>query len=329
MSLRTFNLGVIAGGGGGGGVTITVAPVLTWTVAHGSSPTITPTTYTGDPATITYDLIRLPSTTVLSGVDLATAQAYVSDRATDIGYEWRVDATATNGAGSDSASSNTVEWYPDVWSPRNLYDARTVTLMGSDVEEWNELMGGRNLVEADPARRPAYSASGFNGGSEPYVEGEGLERLMRTSGFWSATPPFPTVSAYTVLLVWSQQSHVHNRTILVTSGTTRLVQQGGPPYYTQLQNGSSAVDGAETPTTMAIECNGDSVDSYNMQLYYNGVLQGTTEMYPPIASGPGASGNTFSIHSGGRSAMIVALERLLTTNERADFAAYCSVRWGL
>ncbi|MCB9620440.1 MAG: hypothetical protein H6724_13465 [Sandaracinus sp.] len=106
------DLGPIASSGGGVAPTITVAPVLAWTVAHGSSPTITEGTYTGDAGTWTYNLVRLPSTNVLSGVSKATVEAYVADRATDVGPSWKVVGTITNGTGADSADSNTVEYDP-------------------------------------------------------------------------------------------------------------------------------------------------------------------------------------------------------------------------
>lgn len=341
--LRRGGRSPVVSGGGGGGVapTITVAPMLTWTVAHGSSPTITPPTYTGDPATITYDLIRLPSTTVLSGVDLATAQAYVSDRTTDVGYEWRVDATATNGSGSDSASSNIVEWYPDVWSPRNLLDAGTVTLVGSDVDSWDELIGGRHITAPGASNRPLYSATGFNGGSQPYVEADGaLEYLSRgfaLQDWWSANPPSPTITAYTLLVVWSEVTRVNNAQIAHVSGPStssgprlRQLTASTAQIVNAALNVSSA--GPTTPTTAAIEV---SADGTNQRIYYDGTIRDTDATASVL--GTGANSNIFAAFaqanggspSRGRMAMIVALERVLTADERADFAAYCGVRWGL
>jgi hypothetical protein len=121
---------------------ITAPPALAWTVAHGTSPAITPPTYTGDAGTITYDLIRLPSTTVLSGVSEATVEAYVSDRATDVGPSWKVTATVTNGSGSDSEDSNTVAWDPiATLAPVRWLEADSadITVNGSDdVTLWED-----------------------------------------------------------------------------------------------------------------------------------------------------------------------------------------------
>lgn len=330
-----------AAGGGGVAPTITVAPVLAWTVAHGSSPTITEGTYTGDAGTWTYDLVRLPSTTVLSGASKATVEAYTSDRATDIGYEWKVTGTITNGSGSDADDSNVVEWYPDAWSPRNLYDAGTVTLVGSDVDSWDELIGGRDLIAASAAVRPAYSASGFNGGSQPYVEGDGaseyLERGFALNDFWSSTTPSPTIGAYTAVVVWSEQSRVNNREILHVSGPST---SSGPRLRqltastAQIVNAALSVasTGPTTPTTAAIEV---SADGTNQRIYYNGTIQdtdATTSVLNTLGNSAifavfaRANGTT---PSNGRAAMVIALERVLTSDERADFAAYCGVRWGL
>lgn len=169
------------GPGSGVAPTITVAPVLTWTVAHGSSPTITPPTYTGDPATITYDLIRLPSTTVLSGVDLATAQAYVADRDTDLGPDWELDATVTNGSGSDSATSNTVTWDRSSLPIAGGHSGAGLVLAdsGTTVDAWASSFGSVSATLTAPtaSQRFAYSATA-GVGSRPAATSDGVDDVL-------------------------------------------------------------------------------------------------------------------------------------------------------
>lgn len=319
---------------GGVAPTITVAPVLTWTVAHGSSPTITPPTYTGDPATITYDLIRLPSTTVLSGVDLATAQAYVSDRATDVGPSWKVTATATNGSGSDSVDSNEVRWYPDVWSGvRGLYDAASVTLVGSDVDTWQDLSGnGNDLVAASSGVRPVHSATGFNGGSQPYVEGDGVAEWLRDPTFsWGGAP--------TQLAL-----HAAMHVVTKTSGRNLLRYAGASvrPFVSQTTSDrvqwfgfdgtgqTSAVNAITNPRTMSAI----SQQSGTQKLRVAGTTAAADRTDGADAHADGAALGVFSAHNGTspshlRLAMLVVRNVATSDTERLDWEAYSAWRWGL
>lgn len=167
---------------GGVAPTITVAPVLTWTVAHGSSPTITEGTYTGDAGTWTYDLVRLPSITVLSGVSKATVEAYVADRATDLGPDWKVTGTITNGSGSDSADSNIVTWDRSALPIAGGYSGAGLTLAdsGTTVDSWASSFGSISATLTAPtaSRRPAYSASGGIGG-RPLIDFDGSSDGIR------------------------------------------------------------------------------------------------------------------------------------------------------
>lgn len=90
---------------------ITTPPTLTWTSAHGTSPVITEGTYVQGTHWV-YDLIR-SSTKVLDRVSKAEVEAYVSDRTTDVGPTWFLNAYAGNGSGlSTPAASNVIAYHP-------------------------------------------------------------------------------------------------------------------------------------------------------------------------------------------------------------------------
>lgn len=177
--------------GGGVAPTITSPPSLAWTVAHGTSPALTEGTYTGDAGTWTYDLVRLPSTNVLTGVSKAAVEAYVSDRATDVGPSWKVAGTITNGTGADSADSNTVEYDPSsVASYYADYDPDT----GAEVTTGNpaadgdtvqrlldKAPGARHLTQATAGNRPTYEVGdGPNGHDRIFFTASALTRLEAT-----------------------------------------------------------------------------------------------------------------------------------------------------
>lgn len=326
MARRRASLGGVA-------PTITVAPVLTWTVEHGTSPTITEGSYTGDAGTWTYDLVR-GVTTVLSGVSKATVEAYVSDRATDVGPDWKVTGTITNGSGADSADSNTVAWYPDVWSGvRGLYDAVDVTLVGSDVDTWQDLSGnGNDLVAASSGVRPLYSASGFNGGSEPYVEGDGVAEWLRDTAFgWGGAP---TAVSFLAAL----------RVVTPTSGRNimRYAGVGVRPYLAQTTSDRIqwfAFDGTGLTSAASAITVARTVSAISQQIGTQKLhLAGTT---PPTDRTDGADshadGNTlgvFSAHNGSipshmRLGMLVVRNVATTDDERLDWEAYSAWRWGL
>jgi len=157
---------------------ITVAPVLTWAVTIGSSPAVTPPTYTGSPGTITYTLKRDGAAVGgLTDVSEATIEAHVGVDA-DIGPNILVTATVTNGAGADSEDSNTVVFNDATYLPNvalgHTYagapNGHGITLADGDttIDVWAATYGGDPLAIVLQAlaatNRPAWSAAGGAGG---------------------------------------------------------------------------------------------------------------------------------------------------------------------
>lgn len=168
--------------------TITVAPVLSWTIGVGTSPSVTAPTYTGSPGTITYTLKR-DGVNVAGVVDVseATLEAYVTDTsadgACDIGPSMTVVATVTNAAGSDSDTSN-AEVYDDAARlPETAIGVSTAGLTLADgdttVDDWAATLGGISTSPDAPAstNRPAYSATGGTG-SRPLVTFDGTDNVL-------------------------------------------------------------------------------------------------------------------------------------------------------
>lgn len=169
--------------------TITVAPVLTWAVAIGSSPAITPPTYTGSPGTITYTLKR-DGVAVggLTDVTEATIEAHVGVDA-DIGPNLKVMATVTNGAGSDSDDSNVVVFDDATLLPNvalghtyaSAPNGNGITLAdgGTTVDVWAATYGGDPLsIILVATNRPAWSASGGAGGRPRVVFDGSNDQLL-------------------------------------------------------------------------------------------------------------------------------------------------------
>lgn len=314
--------------------TITVAPVLAWTLADGSSPTITPPTYTGDPGTITYDLIRLPATTVLTGVDLATAQAYVAVRATDTGPSWRVAATVTNGSGSDSANSNDVAWDPFVRvGGVATYRADDVTLVGSDVDVIADRIGAQDMSAAGASNRPLYVATDAAFNNQPTVSFDGgIEWLRQASFALGGTSTRLAIllvgdfdSAGDLLTQWSDGASTIE---LRTTGTLGRLRTAGTPGV------------ASTDTTSAVDVPCALVSTWESgasQSIYHDAGGSTPEDTDAAGSATLASASALSLAAttgGGVTAVATIAEMhivtaALTTGVIADWFAYCAWRYGV
>ena len=171
---------------GGAAPTITVAPVLAWTVEIGNSPTLTDPVYTGDAGTITWTLYRDGvADGTIAGVSKATAEAYVAVAA-DIGPNLHFGATVTNGTGSDSDVTNTVvfddaAYLPDtaIWANPVAGHGITTADAGSTGDSWQSGWGGVSCLLEAPAstHRPAYATDGVGG--RPTLTFDGVDDFLR------------------------------------------------------------------------------------------------------------------------------------------------------
>ena len=313
--------------------TITVAPALAWTVAHGTSPTITPPIYTGDPATITYDLIRLPSTTVLSGVDLATAQAYVSDRATDTGPSWKVSATATNGSGSDSADSNTVAYDRLTALPSIVYlgNGQDVSLVGSDVDAMNDQGAlGNDLSAPAATNRPLFVASGYNGGSEPYIDPDGTDDYLQIAAAdWGAGDP----SAYTVLVIATPANTTAIRALVQSNGNRILMRVQSSKKYEILATLASGTGTDRVTSTTLVDGSSQLVnarwDGATLAIGTGGVMEASVSRGGSAALQDGyvlraLSQDGTAAYMPEPVAEIVVLAAAATDDQIADYAAWAT-----
>lgn len=173
---------------GGAAPTITVAPVLAWTVEIGNSPTLTDPVYTGDAGTITWTLYRDGvADGTIANVSKATAEAYAAVAA-DIGPDLHFEATVTNGSGSDSDVTNTVVFNDATYLPDTAIWVSTagLTLADSDttVDSWVSSLGGLSGTVSAPTAgvRPSYSASG-GAGSRPLVTFDGVNDTLSDNAF--------------------------------------------------------------------------------------------------------------------------------------------------
>jgi hypothetical protein len=215
--------------------TITVAPVLTWDVTIGSSPAVTPPTYTGSPGTITYTLRRdgVP-VAGLTDVSEATIEAHVgvgADITPALGERLLVvdvEATVTNGAGSDSAASNAVSYYldthfRDVWDPDvgvTLEDGDTTVESIAD-----QGPGGVTLASAGLGTRPTHNASDSGFGGEPSMTFDGADDILTSTSIGLST--LDTIQLWA--LVRAESASVNNGVwvyFLATGASFRLRQNG-------------------------------------------------------------------------------------------------------
>ncbi|MCB9635724.1 MAG: hypothetical protein H6721_26700 [Sandaracinus sp.] len=328
------DVGPIASSGGGVAPTITVAPVLAWTVEHGTSPSITPPTYTGDPATITYDLIRLPSTTVLSGASEAAVEAYVADRATDVGPAWKVTATATNGSGSDSADSNTVAYDPFASLGGVAgYRGDDVTLVGSDVDVLHDQVGAQDLSAAGSSNRPLYTASDANFSGEPTLTFDGGVEYLRNLSFslgGTATDfaflfVLDADSSGDVLAQWTDGASTLDAR---TNGTLGRIRTAGTPGVVPTDTTSSV----NAPCAIV----GTWQSGANQSIYHN-ASGATPEDTDASGSATLASSSSLSLAAtkiGGVTAQVVVAEMhivaaALSTSQISDWFAYTAWRYGV
>lgn len=307
---------------------IVTPPTLTWTVAHGTSPVITDAVISGT-GTLVYELKR-GGTTVVSGTK-ATLEAYVSNRATDVGPSWRVTATITNGAGSATADSNTVAWTPVARLPtlRLALDAASgVTLSGADIDQWADQSGVGNDFEAPS--RPLFVATGFNGGSQPYVESDGGTEYMRRSAFsWGAA----TVSAFTIIEISQNVTLVNGDYMWGYNGVSAR------PWAQQLT--ATNRETFDPRGTGAVIVNSGTSPRIRFSVYDNVnafVRIGDTTSAPIATTGTHSDGASFCLFSRGdenvaRASMRIAAfyvcREAINTAILDDMRAYAAWRWGV
>jgi hypothetical protein len=158
-----------------GGVTPanTVPPSITWALTIGSSPTLTPGTWTGSPS-LTYSLRR-------DGVDVvgqtgrteAQIEAYLAT-ASDVVASGLV-VREVDSVSATSADSNSVAYLPSIdptalmwWDPSSVSGA---------VSSWVDQIASVAATQATGTKQPTASATAI-GGSYPGVTSDGGDSLV-------------------------------------------------------------------------------------------------------------------------------------------------------
>lgn len=226
------------------------------------------------------------------------------------------------------ASAAPAPWTPLDLSPTALFDAADLT--AGAITGWADASGNGNDLDAGTATAVA---TGFNGGSEPYVQFNGSsDHLRRASFTWGGS-----LTAVTYAMVYVLDAATNGGTVLRYGGT------GARPTFLQttlfrpLFNCFSAT--SQTPASNALQSprvvTGRST-RLSTQKYH---IPGTVEP-ADIAAGSDthADGNYFIIGAAnpgtsGWSQMKVAMcwviNRYISDAEYAEWLAYAGARWGV
>jgi hypothetical protein len=214
---------------------------------------------------------------------------------------------------------------------RLALDAATVTLMGANVDVWPDQSGLAQDLSADSSGvRPLYSATGFNGGSQPYVEADGATEWLRRTSFSFGVTPF---NEYTIIEVGQSVAYVGGD--YIWSGPAvfpRLQQLSGPTRLShEARSGSTVIvaDGTTPRVTFSTLAAGLST-----RFRINSGVESTTAHVAQSFTDGGAfalfarsdTGGSASNH---RIAALYVCRAVLTTQEQDDFYAYATSRWGV
>lgn len=313
--------------------TITVAPVLAWTVEIGQSPTLTDPVYTGDPGTITWTLYRdgIADGTI-AGVSKATAEAYTAVAA-DIGPDLHFEALVTNGAGADSDVTNTVVFNDATYLADTAIGVSTagLTLADSDttVDAWASSLGGvsATLSAAAVVNRPAYSATG-GAGSRPLVTGDGVQSLLTgtvTKGSAFASIEMGLVGAR------SGSPALSARYLTYIAGTSGIRGNSTDTFRGQWQGGSTAAStsSAAANAHTSVDCNSGAGATLSIRVA--GTAEGTAA-YSVSAQADGGTLYLFgdvTTNLGAYAAQAWYLGPQLTADQRTHLRALLTYHTGI
>lgn len=309
----------------------TAVPAISGTAKTGFTVTSSTGTFKGFPTpTYTYQWKR--NGTPISG---AIAAAYVL-QAADVGQPITCTVTATNAAGTASATSASVT--PSApFSPSSLsglqawYDAGQisgVTTDGAAVASWTDLSGnGRHATQATAGMQPVLK-TGANGiGGAPVVRFDGTDDWLKTASFALAQP-------LTAVLIYKPRAHPSStRQVLAEgAGFDRIFAHtsGGNPSMTF----GTALGGTQfltlgTPRIVRCIANGAS----SSMVFDNG--KGTTSAAGNVGAGAIAGGLQIGGENGSGFAPscdvaeVILYNRVLTAPELANLEGYLSEKYGI
>jgi hypothetical protein len=205
-----------------------------------------------------------------------------------------------------------------------------VTLVGADVSAWADQSGvGNNLACPN---RPLFVATGFNGGSEPFLQFDGVNDYATDTTFsWGVA----TLDTYSVLIVAQIVTVVSGRIWWQYAGTGAapygqlLVSPDRSSFVSRSSGGTLTTPENLTPQAFQFICDGGVLATYR---------RGNTVVGPTaIASTTHSDNLAFTLGSlaAGAAATNVRIaaayvcRAALTTQEQDDFYAYATSRWGV
>ncbi len=238
---------------GGSAPVITSAPVLTWTVEIGSSPSIAPGSVTGSGVTNTFTLKRDGvAVTGVIGVSEAALEAYVAVAADTIALALTVDQISTNAFGSDTETSNTEFFAPNRVASNFFWLNPSVPSVGAVASIADSINGISTVAQAGTVSK---SASGF-GGSYNAFTFPGSANLKASTG--------PHVSGTTALTatfagLWGASAAVLlEQTVNAPNNNNSWAIFTNSPASTNL-NGRSRGNGAGESSRHAVFSNSSKV----------------------------------------------------------------------
>ncbi len=223
------------------------------------------------------------------------------------------------------------------WTPASLTTLRGwyradmgLTLVGSDVDAWADQSGNGNHLPAGGAgNRPLYVATGFNGGAQPYVQGDGVaEYFLRTVFSMGAA-----VGAFTVAYVCKALSGTNGRALWQygTSVPPYVITTGGTALPNILGINNVPSTGTSVLTTARLST-----------YWWDGATQkiyagATQEDSDANANAGPADGGRFSVIAGTTGSVpinmqvaeAIVMRAALTPAELAALAAYATARYGV
>ncbi len=222
----------------------------------------------------------------------------------------------------------------DVWSPTDLTSVRAfyradqgLTLVGSDVQQWDDLSGVGNHLSAPAApARPAYSATG-GANSQAAVTFAASEYLSKAVWSWGATAS--TVTFWTVMK--KDTAAADTRYFDHTGGASRIIGVG---YDTDVASmwGNGTETFGTTDTTGAFRL-WIMVWNGTTQTIYQGITQEDSDAFAALSLTDGG-GMMFAASAAAGSTNLGTLceagfmRSAITAAERTALGAYCSARYG-
>jgi len=232
-----------------------------------------------------------------------------------------------------------------IWTPSQIAtalwldgsDASTITLSGSNVTNWADKSGNaKHCVQATPANRPIYSATGFNSKGSLFFDGGDF--LRSTVGLTISTYNGDLHVFYVATRTDSAGGTVFTERNSSLIGTSQWFSLGGFNYISS--NGSQIDSNHQfSNTNFSLLSTAGGVVSHSHivgvrdALWLNGsVIAVPTGTATNIT---GSAGYTVAAREGavgqfltGHICEIVVLARATTTAERETIEGYLSHKWG-